>query len=397
MDMLRTSREEDNKRQNEAQIYSLQQQLDELRRQLKENLARQQWFEELYKQNEGKVGVVQAAQDRLSQDIAQSMHARQIDEARIKAQVSELAQRADQPEKQIRELRAQVHDLVESRKTDRDVDTTAQRQIDELQAQLRELNSHIGKVGDSQRQLRDLIQELDSAMGEVRQEALHVAELQTMEEQRLRRQGMELQGMFETLRQSFGEVASKTQRVDDVRRQLTERIEAIEDRVTVVVTQEESKVDEIERVEKQGNDQYLVQQERLETVRVQIDAQLGEMRAVNDQRMDRTMLRFNGIDERLRTLEQSLAEIPSRFDALERRDEIIGTETDMIEEWLVMRQLQALESVLDDARKRRADRASTFNPRSQSHPEVTPGSVYNPSGLLKSVRNAKPPTNKDEE
>ncbi len=72
-----------------------------------------------------------------------------------------------------------------------------------------------------------------------------------------------------------------------------------------------------------------------------------------------------------------------------------GEEADTIEEWLVMRQLQALESVLDDVRKRRADRASTFNPKRPDEP--IPGSVYNPSGLLKSVRNAKPPASKDEE
>lgn len=395
MDMLKTSRDEDNRRRDEAQFYSLQQQLDELRRQLKENLARQQWFEELYKQNEGKVAVIQTAHDRLTQDVSQSMHARQIDEARLKSQVAELAQRADAPEKQIRELRAQIQELAESRKTDRNIDNSAQRQIDELQGQIRELNSHINLVGDSQRQLRDLIQELDSALGEVRQEALHVAELQSLEEQRLRRQGMELQGMFEALRQQFGDVSAKSQRVDDVRRQVIERIEAVEDRLSMITTSEESIGMEIERIEKQANEQDIAQQERLETTRVQLDAQLGEMRTVNDQRMDRIMLRFSGIDERLRAIEQSLSEIPSRFDALERRDEIIGSEADTMEEWLVTRQLQALESVLDDARKRRAGRASTFNPKTPDIP--VPGSVYNPSGLLKSVRDAKPPSNKDDE
>ena len=236
MDMLKTSRDEDNRRRDEAQFYSLQQQLDELRRQLKENLARQQWFEELYKQNEGKLAQVQVAQDRLTHDVSQSMHARQIDEARLKTQVADLVQQVEAPGKQIRELRAQIHDLAESRKSDRDVDNTAQRQIDELQGQIRELNAHLSQVGDSQRQLRDLIQELDSALAEVRQEAIHVAELQTLEEQRLRRQGMELQGMFESLRQQFGDVSAKSQRVDDVRRQLTERIEAVEDRIGSAIT-----------------------------------------------------------------------------------------------------------------------------------------------------------------
>ncbi len=395
MDMLKTSRDEDNRRRDEAQIYSMQQQIDELRRQLKENLARQQWFEELYKQNEGKVSQVQVAQDRLTHDVSQSMHARQIEDARLKTQVAELTQRVEAPEKQIRDLRAQVHELSEARKTDRDVDTSAQRQIDELQSHIRELNSHIGQVTDSQRQLRDLIQELDFALAEVRQEAVHVAELQSLEEQRLRRQGMELQGMFEVLRQQFGDVSAKSQRVDDVRRQLTERIEAIEDRVGVVTTGEELLQSEVDRVEKQSNEQYLLQQERLETVRVQLEAQLGEMRSVNDQRMDRIMSRFNSTDDRLRAIEQTLAEMPSRFEALERRDEVLGSEADTIEEWLVVRQLQALEAMLDDVRKRRTDRAPTFNPKAL--PEPPPGSVYNPAGLIKSVRDAKPPTGKDED
>ena len=92
--MLRSAREEDQRKREEAQLYSVQQQIDELRRQLKENLARQQWFEELYKQNENKVTQVQQTQERLNQDVAQAMHARQMDDTRMKGQLSELSQKA---------------------------------------------------------------------------------------------------------------------------------------------------------------------------------------------------------------------------------------------------------------------------------------------------------------
>lgn len=395
-DMLKSSRDEDSRRQAEAQFYSIQQQLDELRRQLKENMARQQWFEELYKQNEGKLAQVQQAQDRLAMDIAQSMHARQVDDGRMKAQLSELAQKAEAPDKQFRDIRSQIQKLTDSRKSDRDTFASEQRQIEELQGQIREVHAHISKVSDAQRQLRDLIQELDSAMGEVRQEALHLGELQTMEEQRLRRQGIELQGLFEALRQQFNDVAAKSQRVDDVRRQLTERIEAIEEQFGLMRTDATSLHTDLERVEKSSNEQYLIQQERLETVRVQLEAQLGETRGINDQRMDRIMGRFTGFDERLRAIDQGLAEMPSRFEALERRDEVIGSEADSMEEWLVSRQMSALESMLDDARKRRAERASTFNPNPNPKADSIPGSVYNPSGLIKNVRDAKPPTRDDD-
>jgi chromosome segregation ATPase len=401
MDMLKSSRDEDSKRRDEVQFYNMQQQLDDLRRQLRENLARQQWFEELYKQSESKVTQVQTAQDRLTQDIAQAMHARQIDEARMKAQIAELAQQAESPEKQFRELRAQIQSINDARKNDLNTGENGQRQLEDVQSQIREINAHVGKVTDAQRQLRDLIQELDSAIGEVRQEALHLAELQSMEEQRLRRQGMELQGLFEALRQQFGEVAAKSQRVDEVRRQLTERIESTEEQLTFVRNSESTTRHEIERVEKTSNEQYLLQQERVETLRSGIEAQLSEMRQINDQRMDRIMTRFTGVDERMRTVEQMLGEIPSRFEALEHRDEVLGSEADMIEEWLVQRQVAALESVLEDVRKRRAERAPALKPgvkgRQQPTDPTVPGSVYNPGGLLKSVRDARPPAPKDED
>src|SRR3954468_6829513 len=165
--MLKSSRDEEQRKRDEAQFYSMQQQIDELRRQLRENLARQQWFEELHRQGEAKVAQLQTSQDRLGQDVAQTLHARQIDEGRIKAQVAELAQKADAPEKQIRDLRAQIGELEKAIKTDREVEAGDRREIEELQRQLREIQSGINMVGDGQRQLRDLIQELDSAIGEV--------------------------------------------------------------------------------------------------------------------------------------------------------------------------------------------------------------------------------------
>jgi CHASE3 domain sensor protein len=220
-----------------------------------------------------------------------------------------------------------------------------------------------------------------------------------MEEQRLRRQGMELQGLFESLRQQFGDVASRSQRVDDVRRQLTERLDAMDEAAERQRVDDSSVRHDIERLEKASNEQYLLQQERMETVRSQIEAQLGEMRNIGDQRTDRLMTRFTGVDDRLRAIEQLVSEFPSRFESLERRDEVIGSEADSIEEWLVLRQIEALEHVLSDVRKRRADRATTFatGTGDKSKGNTRPGSVYNPQGLIKSVREARPPSRKQKE
>src|SRR5206468_11783120 len=193
------------------------------------------------------------------------------------------------------ELRSHMHEPGTAIKSDRDAAAADRPQIAEWQAQIREIHSALAIVGDSQHQLRDLIQELDSAIGEVRNEALHVAELQRMEEQRLRRQGMELQELFEALRQQFTEVAARSQRVDDVRRQLIERIEAVEEQIGMVHQGEQTTDIDLERIEKLATEQYLTQQERLETIRLQVEAQLVEMREIADQRMDRYLGRFTGI------------------------------------------------------------------------------------------------------
>lgn len=393
-DMLKVSKEEDQRKRDEAKLYGMQQQIDELRRQMKENLARQQWFEELYRQSEGKVTQVLMAQDRMSQDVSQHLSAREIGEGRMKAQMTELAAKIDLPEKLIRELRAQIQEVNNAIRADRDGDQGDRRLIEDLQRQIREINSAVALIGDGQRQMRDIIHELDSAIGEVRQEALHVAEMQRMEEQRLRRQGVELQQMFEALRQQFTDVSAKSQRVDDVRRQLVERIEAVEEILSTLRKEDESTDQDLERIEKTETDHYLLHQQRLETIRMQLDEQLAEMRQMNDQRMDRYTSRFQVVDERLRAMEQALSEIPSRFEALEQRDETIGAEADTIEEWLVMRQLSAMETLLDEVRKRRVERGPVFKSKVPGQGGGQ-GSVYNPAGLIKSVKDARPPTRRD--
>src|SRR5947209_2622445 len=110
-DVVSSSREEELRRRAEAQNYQLQQQVDEMRRQLRELGARQQWLEDLYKQNEGRLAQFQMGQDQFAQSITQTITARQVDEQRVKQQLADLLGRVDEPMKFIRELRAQVTEL----------------------------------------------------------------------------------------------------------------------------------------------------------------------------------------------------------------------------------------------------------------------------------------------
>src|SRR5437764_15380702 len=97
VDILTSTRGEESRKRDEAAAYQMQQQIDDLRRLLREAIARQQWMEDLYKHTEAQVVQLQMAQERHAQDVAQTLQVRQIEEGRLKQQVAELAQRVEEP------------------------------------------------------------------------------------------------------------------------------------------------------------------------------------------------------------------------------------------------------------------------------------------------------------
>jgi chromosome segregation ATPase len=374
-DILRTTRDEEGRRREDTTAYQMQQQIDDLRRQLRDALARQQWLEDLYKNTEGQVLQLQMLQERHTQDVAQSMQVRQIEDGRLKQQIAELGQKVEEPMKPIRDLRAQIAELIEARRMDRERTVTDSRQYESLQSQIRQLVSQIGVIADAQRQLRDLVHELDAVNSETRQEIQRVAELQRIEEQRLRRQGVELQQMVESLREQFTEINSRSQRVDDVRRQLMEHIEGLRAQLNDSGDHSTRFDSLIQRLEKQVLENHTLVQERAETIRGQLAAELAELRQMGDQRMDRHITRFQQLEERIRELDGRLAEIPPHFEMLRRRDEEIESVLDVLEERHLRMELQSIESQIEDMRLR----------RNKKQTEATQKAT-----LVRNVRDARP-------
>ena len=374
-DILRTTRDEEGRRREDTTAYQMQQQIDDLRRQLRDALARQQWLEDLYKNTEGQVLQLQMLQERHTQDVAQSMQVRQIEDGRLKQQIAELGQKVEEPMKPIRDLRAQIAELIEARRMDRERTVTDSRQYESLQSQIRQLVSQIGVIADAQRQLRDLVHELDAVNSETRQEIQRVAELQRIEEQRLRRQGVELQQMVESLREQFTEINSRSQRVDDVRRQLMEHIEGLRAQLNDSGDHSTRFDSLIQRLEKQVLENHTLVQERAETIRGQLAAELVELRQMGDQRMDRHITRFQQLEERIRELDGRLAEIPPHFEMLRRRDEEIESVLDVLEERHLRMELQSIESQIEDMRLR----------RNKKQTEATQKAT-----LVRNVRDARP-------
>jgi chromosome segregation ATPase len=377
VDTVRSARDEESRKRDDVALYQMQQQIDELRRQLRDALARQQWLEDLYKNTEGKVVQLQLVQERHTQDVSQTLQVRQIEEGRLKQQIAEIATRVEEPMKPIRDLRAQMGELLDSRRQDRERVGNEGREIEGVQTQIRQLTSQIGLVADGLRQLRDQVQELDSVNNETRQEIGRVAETHRLEEQRLRRQGVELQELVESLRAQFVEISTRNIRVDEVRRALMEHIEALQGLMTERAEQEVRLTQALQRVEKQVIENHVVVQERLEVVRSQYATDLTDVRQTGDQRMDRYVTRFQQIEDRLRALDSRIGDLLPQFDILRRQDEEIGETVDLLEERHLRDELGSIEAQIEAMRQRRAKKQAA---------------VAAKAALVRNVRDARPHT-----
>ena len=376
-DILRTTREDESRKRDDATLHQMQQQVDDLRRQLREAIARQQWLEDLYKNTEGQVVQLQMAQERHAQDVSQTLQVRQIEDGRIRQQIAELGQKVEEPLKPIRDLRAQIGELLDARRQDRDRTTKDVREYETLQGQIRQVVAQIALVADGQRQLRDLVQELDAVNNETRQEINRVTDLQRVEEQRLRRQGIELQEMVEAVKAQFVEITSRSGRVEEVRRQLLEHLEALAATVGTGQEQYDRLHSVIGRLEKQVSENHDLVQDRLEAVRVQLAAELTEVRQLGDQRMERYVGRFQQLEDRIRDLDSRLADQSPHFETLYRRDEEVESLIDVVEERHLRLELESIESQISEMRARRAKKQAE---------------VAQKATLVRNVREARPHT-----
>ena len=248
---------------------------------------------------------------------------------------------------------------------------------------MRDLVAQIGLLADGQRQLRDLVQELDAVNNETRQEIVRINDLQRMEEQRLRRHGIELQETVESLRLQFQDTVSRAQRIDDVRRQVNERIEAAEALLSTLQQEDARQETILLRLDKQVIENHSAVQERAEGVRGAFEVELAEVRQVGDARMERYIGRFQQLEERIRDVDQRLSELPPRFDHLVARDQEIETEREILEELHLRKEIEGLEAQLADLRSRRAQKQLA------QAPPAAPG-------LIRSVRDARPPPRPEE-
>lgn len=311
--------EEERLRANEqSQIVYLQGQIDELRRLLKDQTNKYNWAMEQVRKNEAGVSQVQSLFERHTEEVLQQSEAVRRDVIALRKEVAGAMVKVEEGVRPIREMQAQIQQVAEARKADRDFVVGWFSRIEQLEQQILTLHAQIKELDERQRQYNLQFDRLREADGVVVQEVRRVNDELQIEKQSLRRQAVEAQQLVADVRVVIEEHAARITRLDDIRGQINLFAETLPRQLTEVAAKLPDINAEIKRVERISTERFLMNQERLEDLRQQADEKIVTLQEVDDQHLRQLTSWLERIDGWLRELEQRLSRSTARIEGAQQ-------------------------------------------------------------------------------
>ncbi|GIV97291.1 MAG: hypothetical protein KatS3mg057_1948 [Herpetosiphonaceae bacterium] len=308
--------EERNRAQEQSQILYLQNQIDELRRQIKDTNNKYTWAMEQVRKNEALIGQVQSIVDKATEDNLQSLEAYRRELTALRKELANALVKIEEAIKPIRELQTQIHHIGEQRKRDQAQASLWLSRIEVLESTFQDLDTRIRENDERHRQILlqlDRLREIDEATNlEIRR--IH-EELQ-IEKQTLRRQAIEAQQMVADAQSGFHDLASRLGRHDELIQMLNATVEALPEQIDLIVQQIPEMIAEIKRVERVSTDRFLLTQERLEELRGQQDEKISDLRSAEQEHNHELQAWLERVDTWCREHEARLARAQTRLEAL---------------------------------------------------------------------------------
>jgi chromosome segregation ATPase len=162
--------------QEQSQIVYLQGQIDELRRQIKEQTNKYNWAVEQVRKAEGGVAQIEGLFERYRQEVAQSLDSYRRDIAMLRKEIAGALVRVEESGKPIREMQTQIHQLGETRKQDRDQVAGWLVRIEELEQRVLAWQARIKESEERDRALASQFDGLYAADESVRAEVRKINE-----------------------------------------------------------------------------------------------------------------------------------------------------------------------------------------------------------------------------
>ncbi len=366
MEIGKNYRDSDHSKKGEAQVFQLQQQVDELRRLLREQVARQHSLEDNWKQSEARIIQVREQADKQSAELTQMVQVRLLEEHRLKQEVSELQVRVNEPAKPLRELRSQVAEILEARRRESEQVGLDKSALEKVYMAVRDVQAQIGRLDGQIKDLREAVKITANAQEFYQRELERIMDIIHSNEQVVRRQAEETREEIKSLREEVALFSNRITRVEDLQRLDAARLEELPP-MFEVLHQEDGRIQShIARVEKVLSERYVVYQDRLEEIRQQTEGQFFNVNQLVTGQVESDNVRFNQIDDRIRVSDAALLEIQMRIEQVKQVEDTEIYDLYQLLMSLMAHQLDAAQSLNDLARQHRAKSKAANLPQRRS-------------------------------
>jgi exonuclease VII small subunit len=353
MDISRGYKEEEQFKKGEAQLYQMQQQVDELRRLMREQIARQHSLEDSVKRTEANIYSVREVQDKQVQEFSQTNQLQNLVEQRFKQDLAELQVRVGEPIKPLRELRSQILELAEAQRREKEQVLVEKLNLDKIETSIRDLNSQIGRLDGAIKDLREAVKITANAQEFYQRELERILNIVYANEQLAVRTTQELREEIKSVREEVLLYNNRIARLEDLQRQDSARIDEVPPQFEVLHGETNRINSNITRVEKIAAERIAIVQERLEEVRQQAEAQIFSLNQLLTGQAESSNTRIEQLDERIRAVDNVIMDLQLRIEQVKQVEDSEIYELYQLQEMLMAKRLEAIQMEYDYMRQHR--------------------------------------------
>ncbi|PDW01729.1 hypothetical protein [Candidatus Viridilinea mediisalina] len=322
----------------QSQIVYLQGQIDEMRRLLKDQTNKYNWAMEQVRKTEAVVAQVQSLFERHTVEVAQANELVRRDVVTLRKEVASALIKIDEGVRPIRDMQAQIQQVAEARKADREYVAAWLPRIEQSEQQATVLQAQIKEFDDRQRQILIQLDRLREADTVAVQEIRRVSDELQIEKQSLRRQAVEAQQLVADVRSVLEEHDSRIKRIDEIREHITLFAETLPGQIVEVAEKLPDIIADTKRVERISTERFLMNQERMEEVRQQADEKISDLQAADELHLRQLTSWLERIDSYLRELEQRISRSTSKLEVVQQAHiaRIVELERRELDQWNAM-------------------------------------------------------------
>ncbi|MEF3274533.1 MAG: hypothetical protein K6356_09060 [Chloroflexus sp.] len=349
-DLTARYEEERLRAQEQSQLVYLQGQIDELRRLLKDQTNKYQWAMEQVRKNEGAIAQIQSLFERHTNEVSQANEIVRRDVVTLRREVAAALVKVEEGVRPLRDLQAQIQQVADARKQDRDFLAGWLARIEQIERQIAALSSQIKEIDERQRQFALQLERLREADAAVMQEVRRLGDDLQVEKHQMRRMAVEAQQFAADLKPAIDELSSRISRLDEIRQQidlfaelLPPQIKALEGKIPEITA-------ELKRIERISTERFLMNQERLEELRQMADERMSALQETDEQYLRQLTAWLERVDGWLRELEQRLSRTTDRIELEQKAQLLRILELERREADTLTAQLNALRQRLEQVR-----------------------------------------------